>query len=556
MSGWNFAQPDWAERLKAGRSLLPDLPLDAEEANRAVTIYNRLRLPDVPGNPTLGEAAGEWSRDIPRAIFGSLDRRSGIRRVPGIFHLVPKKNSKTTSGGAVMLTALLMNQRPNIPFGLFGPTQEISDIAFQTVAGMIEADADLSKLFHVQGYRKAVENRITGATLKVTTFDPAVATGGKYAGWLLDEMHLLGKVGYAARVIGQLRGARVAVPESFGVIITTQSDEPPAGAFKEELDYARAVRDGKIDNPSILPLLYEFPEEMQRDAEQWRDERNWPMVLPNLGRSVSLDVLRQDFATARDKGDAEERRWASQHLNIQIGLALHSDRWIGADFWEQAEQPGLTLDTLIARSDVAVVGVDGGGLDDLMGVAVIGRERETKRWLLWTHAWAHREVLARRKDIESRLQDFAGEGTLTICDHATQDIDDVADLIERLKNAGLLPDQSAVGLDPMGVAAMVDEIAGRGLAEGQIVGVAQGFRLNGAVLGAERKLKDGTLVHGGQALMAWCVGNAKIEQKGNAVLVTKQAAGRAKIDPLMAAFNAVVLMSRNPDATRSFWEAA
>lgn len=552
MTAWQFAVPDWWERLRAGRSILPDLPLDEEAATRAVDLFDRLRLPDVEGQPALRDAAGDWFRDAVRAIFGSLDAETGVRRVPGVFKLVPKKNSKTTNSAALMLTALLMNKRPNAQFGLFGPTQEVADLAFSAAANMVKATPEYAPLFDVKDYNKTIVMRAgkgRGSWLKITTFDMQTATGGKYAGWLLDELHLLGKVHYASRVLGQLRGAASAIPEQFGVIITTQSDEPPTGVFKSELDYARAVRDGKVAQPTVLPMLYEFPAAIQADAEKpWRDPATWPAVLPNLGRSVSIDVLLRDYATARDKGDQEERRWASQHLNLEIGLALRSDGWAGAEHWAARVDRTITLDAILARSEVVTVGIDPGGTDDLLGLAVIGRERGTGRWLCWCYAYATPLVLERRKTEAEKIRDLAQAGELRIVERVAQAYEDIVGILGRLRDAGLLPEKYAVGIDKGNHQAASAPLLDAGYPVDQLALVSNGFGLFGAIHMTEVQLADAVLWHAGQSLMAWSVGNAKVEPKGNAMLITKQASGSAKIDPLMALFNAVELMARAPTA--------
>ena len=66
----------------------------------------------------------------------------------------------------------------------------------------------------------------------------------------------------------------------------------------------------------------------------------------------------------------------------------------------------------------------------------------------------------------------------------------------------------------------------------------------------------GGVTHGGTGLMGWCVGNVKIEVKANGNLATKEVAGRAKIDPVIAMLCAAILMSWNPTAhnPRSVYE--
>ncbi|KAB7783470.1 Phage terminase large subunit [Methylorubrum populi] len=523
-----------------GRSLLPDLPLLRSEADRGLAIFNRLRLPDVAGQPTLREAAGDWMRDLVVAIFGAYDPEAKVRHLREYFALVPKKNSKTTGGAAIMVTAMLVNRRPRAEFLIVAPTQEVADLAFRQAVGMVDSDPVLALKFHVQEHLKKITYRPTGAFLKVKSFDTKVVTGSKPTGVLLDELHVIAEHKDADRVIGQLRGGMISQPEAFLLTITTQSERPPMGVFRSELHKARAVRDGQLAAP-LCPILYEMPA-----GTDWKDPANWSMVTPNAGKSITVERLVPDFQAAEQSGEQELRRWATQHLNVEIGLALRSDRWTGAEFWERGADPTLTLDTLLERSEVVCIGIDGGGLDDLFGLCVLGRDKVSRGWLAWSHAWCHEGVLERRKSIAARLQHFKAAGELTIVSDELGDISAIVAIVERVKDAGLL---ACVGVDPAGLGEFIEALAEIEVTQEAklLVGVPQGYGMMNAIKTAERKLANGTLRHAGSGLMTWAVSNLKIEPTATAIRATKQNAGDAKIDPVMALFDAVVPMSLNPE---------
>lgn len=553
MVEWSTSCVDWADRIREGRSIIPP-PIFPAEAEAALHVFKSLKIVDAPGSPTFGEACAQWVFDAVAAIFGAYDANSGRRLIREVFILIPKKNIKSTFSAGVMMTALIRNWRASGQHIILAPTVEIAKNSFDPSRDMVRQDGDLGDLLHVQEHIKTITHRGNSGELKVVAAD-SNTVGGKKAGWVLvDEVWLLGMVPNAENMMREATGGLASRPEGVVIYLTTQSDEPPAGLFKQKLEYARGVRDGKINDPAFLPIIYEFPQEMI-DAKEHMDPANFHLVNPNIGYSVDREFLEREFRKAQNDGEESMRGFLAKHLNIEVGMNLRGDRWPGADFWEQnahAELAGPAgLDYLIEHSDVIVAGIDGGGLDDLFGFAAVGRHEKTGAWMHWSHAWAHESVLVRRKSEAPRIRDYAKQGDLTICSKPGQEVDDVADIVERLEDSGLL---DRIGVDPAGIGAIADAIVSRGIEFERIVGIPQGWKMQNAILTTERKLAAGQLIHGGTPLMNYAVGNAKLEARGNAVIITKQTAGRAKIDPLMALFDAVALMSLNPKPRRKAYQ--
>lgn len=545
---WTTSCIDWERRIVAGESLIVSPPLFPDVADEAWDICSSFVLTDVAGHPTIGQVARPWLRDWVRTIFGA-ESPEGRRLINEYFLMVSKKNAKSTIAAAVMLTALLMNWRDGAELLILSPTIEVANNSYKPISAFIKADEELQDMLTVQDYHRLVTHKDSGAFLKVVAADEATVTGKKASFVFVDELHEFGKKGRASNMLLEATGGLASRPEGFVIYASTQSEEPPAGVFKTKLEYARKVRDGEREDRKFLPLVYEFPREML-EAEAHKDLNNAYVTNPNWGASVDKERIEQLHNQAQEGGEKELKEFFAKHLNVEVGMNLRNDRWAGADFWLAAAIPVFTLEELLERSEVVTVGIDGGGLDDLLGLAVIGREIDTGRWLVWGRGWIHKIAMERRKSEASKYQDFIKAGDLVLVEEVGQDVDEVVAIVGQIEESGLL---DKVGVDRLGLGAIYDALVGTDeepgpiLAE-QVVGIPQGYQLNGAIKTAERHVAAKKMVHGGSALLAWCVGNAKTVLQGNAVTITKQASGTGKIDPLMAIFDAVYLMALNPEA--------
>jgi phage terminase large subunit-like protein len=573
---WSTACLDWRERIVAGKSLLPCGPLFPDEAAAALEVFRDLPIVDVMGKPSFGEIGRDWIFDLPSAVFGAYNPDTGRR----------EKNTKSTRAAGIMITELVRNERHSAEFIILAPTIEIAKNSAEPAMDFVAEHPELRRILKPVAHQRLIEHRSTGAQLKIVAADSETVGGKKATGVLIDELWLFGKRPGAKNMLREAVGGLASRPEGFVIALTTQSDEPPEGVFLDWLRRFRDIRDGKLEAPRSLGLLYEFPEEMIR-SKAYMDPGNFYVTNPNLGASVDEQFLLDEFEKARREGQRSLVGFFAKHLNVEPGMAARADNWAGAEFWKQSADPTITLDTILERCEVIIVGLDGGGLDDLYGLTVLGREtaeidldedapepepgaetidgrRRIKRWLCWSHAWAHQIVLERRKTIENKIRDLVAAGELTLLEDGAMegglpaDIAQILKIVVRIREAGLL---CCVAADPAGLGEMVDALAGVEITEDNresgsnyVIGAPQGYALMNALKTAERKLANGTLRHADQALMDWCVGNLKIEATATAIRATKQNAGDAKIDPAMALFDAVTVMVTNPDSRRSVYE--
>ncbi|MCH8851198.1 MAG: terminase large subunit [Planctomycetes bacterium] len=291
----------------------------------------------------------EWQIGVFANAFG-WKRPSKKRRYRKIFLFVPRKNGKSPMAAGVVLYLLLEDGERGAEVYGAARTYKQASVIWSYASGMVRQEPSLDgKCSIFKGQSKSIEYIDPGgfqSIYRVLASDALSEHGQNTSGYCVDEMHALPD-GEMIDVLETSTGAR---EQPLGFYISTSDYEHPNSPCNDMHEYASKVRDGLVDNPYFLPVIFEAG----RD-DDWTDPEVWARANPNLGVSLTLEYMEEQCKKAQATPVFEN---TFKRLNLNIRTA-QDVRWIQKDKWDacvgEVDATALEKQTCYAGLDLATV---------------------------------------------------------------------------------------------------------------------------------------------------------------------------------------------------------
>lgn len=512
----------------AARTARPGDRFDEREAARAAAFFTD-HLVHTKGRQFAGKpfALEPWQASIIRALFG-WKREDGTRRFRQLYLEVPRKNGKTQLAAGIGLFCLVCDFEPGAEVYSCATDTDQAAIVFQEAVRMRTRSAALRQ--RTTSFKHALVAPSIGASWKVMSAEAGNKDGLNAHCIIYDEVHAF-RDRALFDVMHTSTGARVQPLEVF----TTTAGADDKSLWWELRQHAIRVRDGKGEDPELLPVVYAADPEDPIDSPA-----TWAKANPNLGVSISADYLAKEAKKA-----AQLPRYAASfkrlHLNIKAEATL---AWLPMKAWDAA--PPLRKD-LAGRK--AYAGLDLSSVRDTTAFVLVLPDEDGCYDVL-AHFWLPRgepgQIEERERQDRQPYRQWAAEGWLDLTEGNTVDYEHIRKHITGLVGSGetaTLPagrrpvieefDLQDLALDRWNATQMATWLQGDGVT---VTYFGQGF----ASMSAPAKLLEtlvlqGRFRHGGNPVLRWMADNARIatDPAENIKPVKDKSSGR--IDGIVAA---------------------
>lgn len=496
---------------------------EREAANRALTFIRHL-------THTKGEWAGRpftllpWQEELVTRVFGTL-RPDGTRQYRRVFVAIAKKNGKSELAAAIALYLLLADREPAAEVVSAAADREQASIVFQTAVQMVRANPTLARRCRILDSTKRVVVPATSSVYRVVSAEAFTKHGFNLSGVVFDELH--------AQPTRELwdtltEGSGAARRQPLILALTTAGTDRHSIGY-EVWEYALKVRDGLIDDPSFLPVIYAADEK-----DDWEDEATWRKANPSLGVTVKLEELREAYRRAKETPALQN---AFRRLRLNQWVSQES-RWLDLADWRACAG---VIDPESLRGRECFAGLDLSSTTDLTAF-VLAFPLPGEQVAVLPFFWAPRETALRaekRDRVPYTAWERAGAITLTPGDSV-----DYARVEADIKQLAATYRIREIAYDRWNASYLVQRLQEDGA---NVVPFGQGYasmsaptkHLQALVLGRK-------LVHPAHPVLDWNADNLAVEQDAAGNLKPSKKASRQRIDGMVALIMALGRLITRP----------
>lgn len=453
------------------------------------------------------------------ALFGFVDRDTGLRRFTESFFYIGRKNGKTTLLGALALYMLIADGEGGSEVYSIATKKEQANILFDEAHNMVQQSKFLSN--HVRKRKSDLYFPHTFSKLMALGKNSNSLDGLNAHLVVIDELHSI-QDRNMYEVMKQSQSAR---RQPLLIMITT-AGTLRGTIFDDMYEYACNIVDGNFKDEHFLPIIYELD-----SKEEWKDPNMWEKANPALNSIKKVSDLERKVERAKNSPN-DLTGVLTKDFNIR---STAEQSWLSFDDINNEE----TFDIEDFRNGYAIGGADLSITTDLSCATLLFMDPETEKRYVHQMYWLPRDNFYERVEEEKIPYDkWYEQGLLRLCNGNTIDYSDITDWFkEMLEDYGITP--LWIYYDNYSARYWVDEMEQHGF---KMVRCHQGARtlsLPMQNMGADLKAKR--INYNNNPLLKWCLTNTSIltDRNGNIVPIKNQTAKR-RIDGTASMLDAYV----------------
>jgi len=503
--------------------------LDIIKANRAIQFIELLKH-------TKGEWAGQqfilmdWQRDIIRKLFGTVNP-DGTRQYRTCYIELPRKNGKTTLSAAIALFLLFADGEVGGEIYSAANDRGQASLVFNEAASMVRQDPYLIKQCKIIDSQKRIAHYAMNSFYCAISAEAYSKFGYNAHGIIYDELHA-SPDRELWDVLTTSTGAR---KQPLTVVITTAGYDRNSICW-EQHDYACKVRDGIIDDPTFLPVIYAAPENAD-----WTDEEVWHKCNPALDVFRSLDEMRTLCNKAKET-PALEMTFRRLYLNQWTTSA---ERWMPMDKWDACagvvNEEGL-------KGRLCYAGLDLAATTDLTALSLVFPDENSLDVVM--RFWIPDDT-AREKERRDRVPylTWAQQGFIKLTEGNVIDYGYIKQELLELREIFNIQE---IAFDRWGATKLVQELQDEGFT---VVPFGQGYAsMSPPTKELMTLVLSQKIRHGGHPILRWNADNMVVAQDPAGNLKPDKAKATQKIDGVVALIMAIDRASRHQQEGVSIYE--